>query len=75
MIGRKNDFFNCELIFLFQSDGCAEHIDEATCFIHYVISHLSDNIRLMLLFSTEMYARWVFFPDVFIYIFIYTSCW
>ena len=56
MIGLKMIFFNCKFIRIFQPDGCAEPTSAAMCFIHFLISHHLDNIRLML----PTYARGVF---------------
>ena len=46
----KKCLFYFEFIFTFQLDGCAEFTSVMTCFIHFVISHRPENIRLMLLF-------------------------
>ena len=71
MIGWEKDFFTCDFIFTFQSDRCVEPTCPAKCFIHFVISHRSENIQLMLPLSTEIYACWIFFLPIFIYLFIY----
>ena len=44
----KKDIFNCKFIFTFH--GCMEPTCTATCFIHFVLSHHSDNIWLTLSF-------------------------
>ena len=62
----KKDYFYCEFIFTFQPDGCAEPTRALTCFIRLVISHCSDNIRLML----PSYTRGVFISS-----FINSFCW
>ena len=70
LIGWKMTFLNCNFIFKFQLDGCVEYTWAVTCFIHFGQSHRPDNIRLMLTFSTKIYAR-----GVFICFFIYSFCW
>ena len=73
LIGWKKFFF---LIFTFQSDVCTEPTCTVMCFIHFVIRHCSDNIWIILPFSIEIYACWIFFSSVFIYLFIcFTDEW
>ena len=42
------DFFYCKFIFIFQPERCAVSTCAAMCINHFVISHHSDNIRLIL---------------------------
>ena len=43
--GWKKVFLNCEFIFTFQPDGCAEPSCTATCFIHFLINQFLSGIR------------------------------
>ena len=62
----KKVIFNCECISSIQLDGLSEPICAAMCFIHFIISHCSENIWLKLLFFMGKMCSWCF------YLFIYS---
>ena len=63
MIHWKNDLFNCKFIFTFPPDGCMEPTRIAMCFVHFVISHCSSNIRLM-----SPFFNWNVCPCFFLFV-------
>ena len=71
-IWSRGEFSDClknvYLIFTCQPDWCIESMCATMCYIHFLKSHRSDNIRLMFTFSTEMQACWIFLPVLFLFI-------
>ena len=71
----KKRFFTSEFIFTFKVDVCMEPTCAATCFIHFVMSHRSDNIRLIFSFF-QLKCILVGFSSQVLYVFIcFASEW